>query len=102
MRVRPQGPNYIIKIINTYVFPMLHNKMNFAKQIVNKINIFKGKSVTKTYSGYALDNDDDSGRCPTIFIHKSLRPYLMLFFLWFPLCRDEADLLVTAKYGYFF
>ena len=25
----------------------------------------------------------------------------MLFFLWFPLFRGEADLLVTAKYGYF-
>ena len=25
----------------------------------------------------------------------------ILFFLWFPLCRGEADLLVTAKYGYF-
>ena len=24
-----------------------------------------------------------------------------LFFLCFPLCRVEADLLVTAKYGYF-
>ena len=24
-----------------------------------------------------------------------------MFFLWFPLCRGEADLLVTAKYGYF-
>ena len=25
----------------------------------------------------------------------------MLFFLCFPLCRGEADLLVTTKYGYF-
>ena len=25
----------------------------------------------------------------------------LLFFLWFPLCRGEAGLLVTAKYGYF-
>ena len=27
--------------------------------------------------------------------------WMMLFFLWCPLCRGEADLLVTAKYGYF-
>ena len=26
---------------------------------------------------------------------------IFLFFLWFPLCRSEADLLVTVKYGYF-
>ena len=26
---------------------------------------------------------------------------IFLFFLWFPLCRGEADLLVTPKYGYF-
>ena len=26
---------------------------------------------------------------------------LVLFFLLFPLCRGEASLLVTAKYGYF-
>ena len=27
--------------------------------------------------------------------------YVDLFFLLFPLCRGEAGLLVTAKYGYF-
>ena len=35
-------------------------------------------------------------------VHMSYgRQYFLLFFLLFPLCRGEASLLVTAKYGYF-
>ena len=42
-----------------------------------------------------------------LFVHQHVQliPQLiqrnMLFFLLFPLCRGEAGLLVTAKYGYF-
>ena len=33
--------------------------------------------------------------------HLSKEAFIKLFFLLFPLCRGEAGLLVTAKYGYF-
>ena len=40
----------------------------------------------------------------TVHIISCLPPPIVqgfLFFLLFPLCRGEAGLLVTAKYGYF-
>ena len=38
---------------------------------------------------------------PTPAFYVLFELVCILFSLWFPLCRGEADLLVTAKYGYF-
>ena len=48
----------------------------------------------KSYSAAVIDG---MKRNTTIYVGDSL----VLFFLLFPLCRGEAGLLVTAKYGCF-